>query len=160
MVNLIRDVATRFEVDARDRLLAISGLHFDASIYDVFGVLTQGGTVVLPPPFEHAEPDVRADLVRAEQVTLWNSVPRLMELLVGEVRERRGGGRPLESLRLSVLSGDRIPQGLGGALLVGVNGPQHLVAVHDVLERRVQGGYVERAIEIGMPTECHVDALF
>lgn len=37
MVNLIRDVATRFEVDARDRLLAISGLHFDASIYDVFG---------------------------------------------------------------------------------------------------------------------------
>ncbi|MFF4388190.1 AMP-binding protein [Streptomyces sp. NPDC001552] len=86
MVNLIRDVATRFEVDARDRLLAISGLHFDASIYDVFGVLTQGGTVVLPPPFEHAEPDVRADLVRAEQVTLWNSVPRLMELLVGEAR--------------------------------------------------------------------------
>ncbi|MFF5486836.1 amino acid adenylation domain-containing protein [Streptomyces virginiae] len=137
VVNLIRDVATRFEVGARDRLLAISGLHFDASIYDVFGVLTQGGTVVLPPPFEHAEPDVWADLVRAEQVTLWNSVPVLMELLVGEaeVRERRGGDRPLESLRLSVLSGDWIPLTLPDRLraqsprieVVGSGGPTETI---------------------------------
>ncbi|MFD5883875.1 non-ribosomal peptide synthetase [Streptomyces yangpuensis] len=137
VVNLIRDVAARFEVGARDRLLAISGLHFDASIYDVFGVLTQGGTVVVPPPFEHAEPDVWADLVQAEQVTLWNSVPVLMELLVGEaeVRERRGGGRPLESLRLSVLSGDWIPLTLPDRLraqspkiqVVGSGGPTETI---------------------------------
>lgn len=137
VVNLVRDVATRFGVGARDRLLAISGLHFDASIYDVFGVLTQGGTVVLPPPFEHAEPDVWADLVQAEQVTLWNSVPVLMELLVGEaeVRERRGGGRPLESLRLSVLSGDWIPLTLPDRLwaqsprirVVGSGGPTETI---------------------------------
>ncbi|MFG2484093.1 amino acid adenylation domain-containing protein [Streptomyces virginiae] len=137
VVNLIRDVATRFEVGARDRLLAISGLHFDASIYDVFGVLTQGGTVVLPPPFEHAEPDVWADLVRTERVTLWNSVPVLMELLVGEaeVRERRGGDRPLESLRLSVLSGDWIPLTLPDRLraqsprieVVGSGGPTETI---------------------------------
>ncbi|WP_328740559.1 amino acid adenylation domain-containing protein [Streptomyces erythrochromogenes] len=137
VVNLIRDVAARFEVGARDRLLAISGLHFDASIYDVFGVLTQGGTVVVPPPFEHAEPDVWADLVQAERVTLWNSVPVLMELLVGEaeVRERRGGGRPLESLRLSVLSGDWIPLTLPDRLraqspkiqVVGSGGPTETI---------------------------------
>ncbi|MFJ3974301.1 amino acid adenylation domain-containing protein [Streptomyces sp. NPDC090021] len=137
VVNLIRDVATRFEVGARDRLLAISGLHFDASIYDVFGVLTQGGTVVVPPPFEHAEPDVWADLVQAEQVTLWNSVPVLMELLIGEaeVRERRGSGRPLESLRLSVLSGDWIPLTLPDRLraqspriqVVGSGGPTETI---------------------------------
>ncbi|MEC4570993.1 non-ribosomal peptide synthetase [Streptomyces virginiae] len=137
VVNLVRDVAERFEVGARDRLLAISGLHFDASIYDVFGVLTQGGTVVVPPPFEHAEPDVWADLVQAERVTLWNSVPVLMELLVGEaeVRERRGGGRPLESLRLSVLSGDWIPLTLPDRLraqspriqVVGSGGPTETI---------------------------------
>lgn len=137
VVNLVQDVAARFGVGPQDRLLAISGLHFDASIYDVFGVLTQGGTVVVPPPFEHAEPDVWADLVRAERVTLWNSVPVLMELLVGEaeVRERRGGGRPLESLRLSVLSGDWIPLTLPGRLraqsprieVVGSGGPTETI---------------------------------
>ncbi|MFF8841923.1 amino acid adenylation domain-containing protein [Streptomyces sp. NPDC015127] len=137
VVNLIRDVAERFGVDASDRLLAVSGLHFDASVYDVFGVLTQGGTVVIPPPFEHAQPDVWADLVAAERVTLWNSVPVLMELLVGEaeVRERRGGGRPLESLRLSVLSGDWIPLTLPDRLraqspriqVVGSGGPTETI---------------------------------
>ncbi|WP_052411258.1 non-ribosomal peptide synthetase [Streptomyces sp. NRRL S-118] len=137
VVNLIQDVAKRFAVGATDRLLAISGLHFDASIYDVFGVLTQGGTVVLPPPFTHAEPDVWADLVAAEGVTLWNSVPVLMELLVGEaeVRERRGDGRPLESLRLSVLSGDWIPLTLPDRLraqspriqVVGSGGPTETI---------------------------------
>ncbi|WP_051806661.1 non-ribosomal peptide synthetase [Streptomyces sp. NRRL F-2664] len=137
VVNLIRDVADRFGVDERDRLLAISGLHFDASIYDVFGVLTQGGTVVVPPPFEHAEPDVWADLVQTERVTLWNSVPVLMELLVGEaeVRDRRGAGRPLESLRLSVLSGDWIPLTLPDRLraqspriqVVGSGGPTETI---------------------------------
>ncbi|WP_149183679.1 non-ribosomal peptide synthetase [Streptomyces sp. TRM49041] len=137
VVNLVHDVAGRFRVDASDRLLAISGLHFDASVYDVFGVLTQGGTVVVPPPFAHAEPDVWADLVAAERVTLWNSVPVLMELLVGEaeVRERRGGGRPLESLRLSVLSGDWIPLTLPDRLraqaprvqVVGSGGPTETI---------------------------------
>ncbi|WP_424211337.1 non-ribosomal peptide synthetase [Streptomyces sp. BI20] len=137
VVNLVRDVAERFSVGPEDRLLAISGLHFDASIYDVFGVLTQGGTVVLPPPFEHAEPEVWAELVRTERVTLWNSVPVLMELLVGEAetRERRGGGRALESLRLSVLSGDWIPLTLPDRLraqspriaVVGSGGPTETI---------------------------------
>ncbi|SNQ52025.1 Non-ribosomal peptide synthetase 3 [Frankia canadensis] len=137
VVNLVDDVADRFDVTAEDRLLAVSGLHFDASIYDVFGVLLHGGTVVLPPPFEHAEPDVWAELVAAESVTLWNSVPVLMELLVGtaEVRERLGAGRPLESLRLAVLSGDWIPLTLPdrlraqspGIQVVGSGGPTETI---------------------------------
>jgi amino acid adenylation domain-containing protein len=137
VVNLVQDVAERFGVTAGDRLLAISGLHFDASVYDVFGILLRGGTVVLPPPFEHAEPDVWADLVAAESVTLWNSVPVLMELLVGEaeVRQRGGAGSPLESLRLAVLSGDWIPLTLPdrlraqspGVRVVGSGGPTETI---------------------------------
>ena len=105
--NLITDVRKRFSISPSDRLLAISGLHFDASIYDVFGPLTAGATVVLPEPFERAEPDRWADLVRAERVTIWNSVPVLMELLVGQAELR--DDQPLATLRLAVLSGDWIP---------------------------------------------------
>ncbi|MFF4604369.1 amino acid adenylation domain-containing protein [Streptomyces sp. NPDC001339] len=137
VVNLISDVAERFGVTAEDRLLAISGLHFDASIYDVFGVLTRGGTVVIPPPFEHAEPEVWAKLVAAESVTIWNSVPVLMELLVGQAEtvERTTGERPLASLRLAVLSGDWIPLTLPDRLrttspdiqVVGSGGPTETI---------------------------------
>lgn len=110
VVNLVTDVQRRFDVAPADRLLAISGLHFDASIYDVFGPLSCGATVVVPPPFRRAEPDVWVNLVRDERVTFWNSVPVLMELLVGEAETR--ADRPLDTLRLAVLSGDWIPLNL------------------------------------------------
>jgi pyochelin synthetase len=107
VVNLVTDVQRRFGITAADRLLAISGLHFDASIYDVFGPLSCGAAVIVPPPFQRAEPDRWADLVRDEHVTIWNSVPVLMELLTGEAETRHD--LPLGTLRLAVLSGDWIP---------------------------------------------------
>ncbi|MFC7648939.1 AMP-binding protein [Streptosporangium lutulentum] len=95
VVNLITDVNARFGVGPDDRLFGISGLHFDASIYDVFGVPAAGGTVVLPDPFERAQPDRWTDRVREESVTLWNSVPAIMEMLVGqaEIRDDRPSPR-------------------------------------------------------------------
>ncbi|MDH6139924.1 pyochelin synthetase [Kitasatospora sp. GP30] len=133
VVNLIDDVNSRFQVTAADRLLAISGLHFDASVYDVFGVLAVGGTVVLPDQFEQAEPDAWADRVAAESITVWNSVPVLMELLVGEAETRTD--RPLASLRLAVLSGDWIPLTLPARMraqstrlrVVGSGGPTETI---------------------------------
>ncbi|MFJ3641332.1 amino acid adenylation domain-containing protein [Streptomyces sp. NPDC090108] len=112
VTNLVRDVRRRFGVTPADRLLALSGLHFDASVYDVFGPLACGATVVVPPPFRRAEPDVWAELVRDERVTFWNSVPVLLELLVGEAESRED--RPLATLRLAVVSGDWIPLDLPG----------------------------------------------
>ncbi|MGW2731421.1 serine hydroxymethyltransferase [Streptomyces sp. NPDC001494] len=133
VANLVRDVRQRFEVTSADRLLAISGLHFDASVYDVFGPLACGGAVVIPPPFQRAEPDVWVDLVRDERVTIWNSVPVLMELLVGEAETRTD--RTLGTLRLAVLSGDWIPLNLpdraraqaSGLRVVGSGGPTETI---------------------------------
>jgi len=131
--NLVDDVHRRFGVGPGDRLLAVSGLHFDASVYDVFGALAVGATVIIPRPFERAEPDHWAQLVRDEGVTMWNSVPVLAELVVGEAEAR--SDRPLASLRLAVLSGDWIPLTLPGRLeaqadnilVVGSGGPTETI---------------------------------
>ncbi len=133
VVNLITDVNSRFGVGERDRIFGISGLHFDASVYDVFGVLAAGGTVVLPDPFERARPDEWTERVRAEGVTLWNSVPAIMETVVGQAEIR--DDRPLASLRLAVLSGDWIPLTLPDRLraqapdvsVVGSGGPSETI---------------------------------
>lgn len=133
VTNLVRDVRRRFAVTPADRLLALSGLHFDASVYDVFGPLACGATVVVPPPFRRAEPDVWAELVRDERVTFWNSVPVLLELLVGEAESR--DDRPLDTLRLAVVSGDWIPLHLPGRAgaqapglsVVGSGGPTETI---------------------------------
>lgn len=131
--NLITDVRSRFWVTASDRVLAISGLHFDLSVYDVFGPLAVGATVVLPAPFERADPDSWAELVRTERVTIWNSVPVLMELVIGHAETR--ADRPLTSLRLAVLAGDWIPLSLPDRMrsqsprleVVGSGGPTETI---------------------------------
>ena len=46
-LNTIADVNRRFEVGPGDRVLALSSLSFDLSVYDVFGLLGAGGAVVL-----------------------------------------------------------------------------------------------------------------
>ncbi|MFC4061527.1 amino acid adenylation domain-containing protein [Planomonospora corallina] len=133
VVNLVTDVNTRFGVGPGDRLFGISGLHFDASVYDVFGVPAAGGTVVLPDPFERAQPDRWTDRVKQERVTLWNSVPAIMEMIVGQAEIR--DDRPLATLRLAVLSGDWIPLALPGRLraqaddllFVGSGGPTETI---------------------------------
>jgi non-ribosomal peptide synthetase component F len=55
-VNTILDINRRFRVRAADRVLAVCSLNFDLSVYDVFGLLAAGGTIVLPQPAPNPRP--------------------------------------------------------------------------------------------------------
>lgn len=106
-LNTVLDINSRYGVEPCDRVLALSSLNFDLSVYDVFGVLGAGGTIVMPDPLGLRDPEHWAELIAEHDVTLWNSVPALMELLV-ESESARPVGR-VNSLRVVMLSGDWIP---------------------------------------------------
>ncbi|MCZ4556598.1 amino acid adenylation domain-containing protein [Rhodococcus maanshanensis] len=104
--NTVVDICQRFGVNQNDSVLALSALNFDLSVFDIFGVLGVGGTVVLPDETESRDPGYWARLVESQAITVWNSVPALMELVASE------GERDhidLSSLRLVMMSGDWIP---------------------------------------------------
>lgn len=105
-VNTISDINQRFGVGPQDRVLGLSSLDFDLSVYDVFGTLAAGAALVLPDPAARRDPGRWAELVTREGITIWNSVPALMRLLV-EYAEPAGVVLP--TLRLVMLSGDWIP---------------------------------------------------
>src|SRR5262249_54045351 len=86
--NTILDINERFGVGPDDRVLALSSLSFDLSVFDIFGTLAAGGVVVVPEAGEARDPARWADRLAAERVTVWNSVPALMSLLVEYLRER------------------------------------------------------------------------
>ena len=113
-VNTLLDINQRFAVGPSDRVLAISSLSFDLSVYDLFGILAAGGTVVLPDPDRRTDPQHWAELVEQEQVTLWNTVPTLMQMYVEYLEER--SLTPGDSLRLVLMSGDWIPVDLPGRI--------------------------------------------
>jgi amino acid adenylation domain-containing protein len=105
-VNTLLDINRRFQVESSDRVLALSSLSFDLSVYDIFGLLAVGGTVILPQPGA-PDPAHWLDVMQKEQVTLWNSAPAVMELLVDYIRLHPQ--KLPSSLRLVLLSGDAIP---------------------------------------------------
>jgi amino acid adenylation domain-containing protein len=113
-VNTISDINERFNVGPDDRLLALSNLNFDLSVYDIFGVLAAGGTIIMPDPSTEREPAHWIQLLHDHRVTLWNSVPALMQMLVTYAGEREENGFP--SMRLALLSGDWIPTDLPGKI--------------------------------------------
>jgi len=111
-LNTIADVNRRFAVGRGDRVLALSALGFDLSVYDLFGLLAAGGTIVLPAAGAERDPQRWAELIAAERVTIWNSAPALMSMLA----EHCAGRASFPDLRLVLLSGDWIPVPLPGQI--------------------------------------------
>ena len=106
-VNTILDINQRFNVGPSDRGLALSSLSFDLSVYDIFGTLAAGGTLVIPAATGTRDPAYWAQLLLEEEITIWNSVPALMTVLV-EYLEQHPELRPL-ALKAVLMSGDWIP---------------------------------------------------
>jgi amino acid adenylation domain-containing protein len=118
-LNTVLDINTRFAVGTGDSVLGLSSLGFDLSVYDIFGTLAAGGLLVLPDPDQTREPEHWLALVQAAGITVWNSVPALLGLLVDHVEAQARAGRgpaTLAPLRTVLLSGDWIPLGLPGRL--------------------------------------------
>jgi amino acid adenylation domain-containing protein/non-ribosomal peptide synthase protein (TIGR01720 family) len=103
VANTIIDINQRFNIAGGDRIIGLSSMGFDLSVYDIFGALAAGATLVLIPDVR----DVKhlQTVVERERITIWNSVPAIMDLLVGNVEEDFRN----RSLRVVLLSGDWIP---------------------------------------------------
>ncbi|MCH9684935.1 MAG: amino acid adenylation domain-containing protein, partial [Deltaproteobacteria bacterium] len=108
VVNRMVDVAERFGLTPSDRVFAITALEHDLSIFDIFGMLSVvGGTVVLCESADRMRPDRWIDQIRRHEVTVWNSVPAFVGMLL---ETASCAASSLPSLRLALLSGDWVPR--------------------------------------------------
>jgi yersiniabactin nonribosomal peptide synthetase len=106
--NTIDEINSRYGIGPQDRVLAVSALDFDLSVYDIFGPLSVGGAVVLVEDQARREARRWAELVRRCDVTVWNTVPALLDMLLVV-----GGA---QRLRLALVSGDWVGLDLPGRL--------------------------------------------
>lgn len=103
--NTVGDILERFKLTEYDRTLGLSALSFDLSVFDIFGLLSVGGAVVSPGAGA-PDPAVWVAMVRNHRVTVWNSVPAIMEMTLDYLGD--AAADQLSSLRLVMLSGDWI----------------------------------------------------
>ena len=105
-LNTCLEITRRNGIRAQDRALAISALHFDLSVYDIFGILGSGGALVLLRENQRRDPQSWCALIEQHTISVWNSVPALFDMLL-----TYSEGFALTSpsrLRLVMLSGDWI----------------------------------------------------
>lgn len=133
-VNAVLVANERCGVGPADRVIALTALHHDLSVYDVFGPLAAGAAIVVPSPDHVRDPSHWLQLLAEEAVTVWNTVPAMMEMLV-EYAEGQRRAVPA-CLRAVILGGDWIP-----------------VSLPDRLRRLVPG---VRVNSIGGPTETTI----
>jgi len=109
-VNTILDINERFSICPKDRVLALAELNFDLSVYDIFGTLAAGGSIVIPFSDRKKDPAHWHELMNDAGVTVWNSVPAMMSMMTEHLSS--GKARKIKDLRLVLLSGDKIPVSL------------------------------------------------
>jgi amino acid adenylation domain-containing protein len=114
VVNVVVHTNQRFNINSQDRILALTALNHDLSVYDIFGLLSAGGTIVMPDACSVKDPSHWAELMVRERVTLWNSVPAMMEMLV-DYAQSHSVALP-SSLRLAIMGGDWLPVSLPNRL--------------------------------------------
>lgn len=100
-VAALTDLAHRYELGPPDRSLMVSSLEFDLSVFDVFGLLAVGGSVVVPGDDESTRADTWARMMREHSVTVLNCVPSILGMILDLTALPAG-------LRVVLMGGDKV----------------------------------------------------
>jgi len=109
--NVIHWVNRTFDVGPSDRMLFVTSLCFDLSVYDIFGCLAAGASVAIASHDDLHDPDRLLQRLCDEPITFWDSAPAALSQLASLFPRVAARARS-SALRLVFLSGDWIPVGL------------------------------------------------
>lgn len=154
-MNTIQDVNRRYSIIEEDRCFAISAISFDLSVYDIFGLLSVGGAIVIPTEEQRNDPIEWTRLVQEYKVTVWNSVPQIMEILTDYLVSTN---KKISSIRKIILSGDWISLTLPNKIKRVMNNAE-LTSMGGATEASIWSNYYEvksikpswRSIPYGYP---------
>jgi mycobactin phenyloxazoline synthetase len=134
-MNTIDAVNEWFGVGSTDRVLALSALEFDASVYDIFGMFSVGGSLVAVDAEQKAAVTSWVELLRHHRVSILNCVPSMLDMIL-----ELGGDRLGDSLRAVTLGGDwvgadlarRLAKQVPGCRFAGLGGATE-TAIHNTI---------------------------
>lgn len=101
--NTIIDINRRFDISEKDRIIGISSICFDLSVYDIFGALSTGATLVMVR--DQRDVDNIREVMNRHNITFWNTVPAIMGMLLDNIDDEYENA----ALRNVLMSGDWIP---------------------------------------------------
>lgn len=136
-MNTIDALNEWFGVGSNDRALALSALEFDLSVYDIFGMFSVGGALVVVDAGQRHTATTWVELLRRHRVSILNCVPSLLDMIL-----ELGGDRLGDSLRAVILGGDwvgadlprRLAKQVPGCRFAGLGGATETSIHHTMCE--------------------------
>lgn len=113
VVNIVEWINKTLNITEHDTVLCVASLGFDLSVYDIFGTLSQGGTLSIATYDDLASPEALLQKLIRERITVWNSAPAVLQNIIQWNELQRNPHRG-EDLRVVMLSGDWIGLSLPG----------------------------------------------
>lgn len=138
--NTLETISTKFNINSSSRVLAVSSLDFDLSVFDIFGMLSVGGSIVTINDHSWRDAAVWNELIDTYQITIWNSVPILFKMLLSVSPKQL-------PLKLVILSGDWIPLDIPN-ILYDVAPICKLIAMGGATEASIWSNYQEVNVPI------------
>lgn len=96
-LTFVRMATQFFGINGSDRVASLASLAFDLSVFDIFGAMLGGATVVLVPEFLAAFPAKLSEFIDSERISIWNSVSSVLNMMAERGRLDRFS---FDSLRL------------------------------------------------------------
>ncbi|MBF4995678.1 amino acid adenylation domain-containing protein [Nocardia sp. BSTN01] len=113
--NTIDALGAYFGLDASVRLLGLSSLEFDLSVFDIFAPLALGGALVCVDAEIERDAQAWARLIAEDEVSVLNCAPGLIGMLLDSA-----DAAALRTLRVVVTGGDRVDAELAHRLRAAV----------------------------------------
>ncbi len=140
VINLIEWVNKTYQVNETDRLLFVSSISFDLSVYDMFGITAAGGSLVIVPNDRIGDSSYLLNKIYEEKVTFWDSAPAVLNQLPHFFHEYDFSTD--HCLRLVFLSGDWIPLTLAEQMYDQFPGV-HVVGLGGATEATIWSNYFD-----------------
>jgi nonribosomal peptide synthetase DhbF len=140
VLSLLDGALPLFDVGAEDRWTLFHSINFDFSVWELWGALATGGTLVIVDAEAAYDPEVFLQLLIKQRVSVLNQVPPVFRSLVEAHAE---AGRPRLALRYVIFGGDAVDLDTTAAFVKGLGQGVRPVNMYGITETTVHVTYKE-----------------
>ncbi|MBG0816342.1 amino acid adenylation domain-containing protein [Planomonospora sp. ID82291] len=142
VLSLLAGALPLFDVGADDRWTLFHSINFDFSVWELWGALVTGGTLVIVDAETSVDPEEFLELLIRERVSVLNQVPPVFRVLA---EAHADAGHPPLALRYVIFGGDAVDLDVTAAFLDALPENARPVAVnmYGITETTVHVTYKE-----------------
>ncbi|OZF57475.1 hypothetical protein CH293_01755 [Rhodococcus sp. 14-2470-1b] len=152
-VNQISWLVEEYGLGPDDVVLQKTPFTFDVSVWELFGALASGATLVVAEPDGHRDPDYLASVIESESVTATSFVPSMLSTFVDRI-----AAESLPTLRAVLVAGEafdvsvaaKAARVLPSARLHNLYGPTEFT-VHATAHAVIDDDHATHGVSIGRP---------